>query len=128
MEIPPAEVIDKTSIIRLKIERIGEPHLKEAYERYKDVLDRYKKNNITIKEEWFDKLYEINKKIWDLDFEIRDLVNKQEENLDKEKLERIGKNSLSILEFMKDRVAIKNKIVEETGKGFKEIKINHPSV
>ena len=127
MEIPPSELIDKMSILKLKIERVGEEHLKEEFNKCEESLDLFNKEGIEIKKEWFNILYEINKKIWDLDFEIRDLVHKKIEDISKEEFKRIGKNSVEILNSMKERIAIKNRIVEETKLGFKETKKNHPS-
>ena len=127
MEVPISELIDRMTIIKLKIERVGEPHLKRDFEEHKKSLQEYRKRKIKIKNEWFDKLYEINRGIWDLDFGIRDLVHKNVKKISKEEYKKIGRDSLAILNLMKERVAIKNKIVEETGIGFREIKVDHGS-
>ena len=34
MKIPIAELIDKMTILKLKIERVGEPHLQKEYDKY----------------------------------------------------------------------------------------------
>lgn len=121
MEVPPSEIIDRMTIVKLKIERIGEPHLKKEYEAYKKALKEFEKRGIKIKKEWIKKLYEINKKIWDLEADIR----KGKEGI--LGLEEVGRRALMIRDLNKKRVAIKNKISEETGIGFKDIKINHAS-
>ena len=125
MEIQPAELIDKMSIVRLKIERVGEPHLKEEYSECEKAIDALRKNGVKIKEEWIHELYIINGKIWDLDFKMRDYVDKEVENISGEEFKGIGKDALKIMDLMKQRVEIKNKITEELDIGFKEIKIDH---
>ena len=42
MRIPISDLIDKMTILKLKIERVGEPHLKKEYEEYKKVVINYK--------------------------------------------------------------------------------------
>ena len=42
MEIPPAEVIDRMSIVKLKIERIGELHLQKEFEELQKAVEELK--------------------------------------------------------------------------------------
>ena len=119
--MPLPEIIDRMSIVKLKIERIGEPHLKKELEEYKKAIKEFENKDIKIKEKWFDELYEINRKIWDLEADIR----KGKENL--LGLEEVGRRAIAIRELNKKRIAIKNQIVEETGSGFKDVKMNHAS-
>ena len=121
MEIPLPEMLDRMSIVKLKIERIGEPYLEKEMEAYKKALEEFKEKGIEIKQEWIDELYEINGKIWDLESDVR--VGKEKEI----GLEKVGMIALAIREMNKKRVGIKNKIVEATGRGFKDIKMNHAS-
>ena len=122
MIVPPAEIIDRLSILKLKIERIGDSYLNNEFKKLKKSLEEFKQEGVRIKDEWVDKLYEINKKEWDLLEKINEERGK--ENSDYEKL---GKLYLETERINKKRAETKNKIVEETGKGFKEIKKNHPS-
>jgi len=121
MEMPLAEVIDRFVIVRLKKERIKTEDKTDEYEHYKKVLEDYKKQGILIKQEWIDRLYDANSKIWDLESDIR----KGKEGL--LGLEEVGRRSIKIREINKIRISIKNQIVEETGSGFKDIKMNHAS-
>ena len=122
MRINPAEIIDRMSIVKLKIERIGDSELLKEMNALKQALKEFKQENIKIKEEWIEELYEINKEEWDL-------LEKINEERKKEKLnyEKFTKLYLEIEKMNKKRAEAKNKIVEETGKGFTEIKKNHPS-
>ncbi len=121
MEMPLAEVIDRFVIVRLKKERIKTENKTDEYEHYKKVLEDYKKQGMDIKQEWIEKLYEANGKIWDLESDLR----KGKEGL--LGLEEVGKRAIQIREINKIRISIKNKIVEETNSGFKDIKMNHAS-
>ena len=130
MRIPISDLIDKMTIIKLKIERVGEPHLKKEYEEYKKVVKNYKIQGETIGKEWFDKLYDINGKIWDIEFGVREIVDKLYNNIGvpitEEELVEIGKKHLLVAELGRKRNSIKNQIVSHTGEGFKIIKIDHP--
>ena len=121
METPLDEILDRMSIIKLKIERIGEPHLKKQYEEYKKAVKEFKDKGIVIKKEWLEDLSEVNSKIWDLESDIR---KGKEKELG---LEEVGKRAIAVRDFNKQRIAIKNKVIEETGIGFKDVKMNHAS-
>ena len=121
MEISPAEIIDRMSIVKLKIERIGLPELQKEFDALKKALDEFKVGGIEIREEWLNELYTINKEEWDL------LEMMNEEKKAGKNYEKIGRLYLKTEEVNKKRAEVKNKIIENTGKGFMEIKKNHPS-
>lgn len=121
MEMPLSEILDRMSIVKLKIERIGEPHLKKEYEEYEKALDEFRKKGVKIDESWIKRLHELNGKIWDLESDIR----KGKEG--KLGLEEVGRRAIMIREINKQRISMKNEIVERTGIGFKDVKINHAS-
>jgi len=119
--MPLAEVLDRLSILKLKIERINEPHLKKELNVFNEAIQKFKNKGIKIKDNWLNDLYKINAKIWDLEADIR----KGKEN--ELGLEEVGRRAILIRNLNKERVSIKNKIIEETGIGFKDVKINHAS-
>ena len=121
MEIPIGEVLDRFAILRLKLERIKDKNLIPEYEAFKKAMNEYKKNGVEIKQKWIDDLYEYNGKIWDLEFDIR---RGKEGELG---LEEVGRRAIAIRNLNNVRVNIKNKIAEETGVGFKDIKKDHAS-
>jgi len=121
MEMPLAEVIDRFVIVKLKMERIKTEDKRKEYEHYKKALEGYEKKGIIIKKEWIDKLYEANGKIWDLEHDIR---KGKEGELG---MEEVGRRAIQIREANKIRISIKNEIVEATGSGFKDVKMNHAS-
>jgi len=121
MEIPLAELIDRYSIMRLKAERIGDPYLNNELVVLQHSIDRYKERGTLVSEEWIQKLYEINGKMWDLEYDIR---KGKEGELG---LEEVGRRALLIRDLNKQRVSVKNEIADMTGSGFKDIKMNHAS-
>lgn len=128
MELPLSEIIDRISIVKLKIERVGEAHLQKELEAYEKALKELEDKGVEIKQEWIDELYEVNKGIWDLEWDVRKIVNSRDVWDEAEKrvgLRELGRRALKVEELTKKRIAIKNKIVEETQSGFKDIKINH---
>ena len=121
MRVPISEILDRLSIVKLKVERIGEPQLQDEFLALSKALEDYKKEGFNIKENWLEDLYDINRQIWDLESDIR---RGKEKELG---LEEVGRRAILIRDTNKQRVAIKNKIAEETGSGFKDVKMNHGS-
>lgn len=119
MEIQPADLMDKMSILKLKIEKTGDSHLKKEYEEYKKALEEFQKQGVEIDPEWLLELYLANKEQWDIYSELN--FEKNEEEID---YERIGRLYIAVEKSNKKRVAIKNEIVNVSGKGFRDIKMN----
>lgn len=118
--MPLPEIIDRFTICKLKLERIGEKHLENEYNVYLEEINKFKKKGL-IMEGWIKELYDLNGKIWDLENDIR---KGKEGELG---LEEVGRRAIKIRELNKLRVSVKNRIVEGTGLGFKDIKMNHAS-
>jgi phage gp16-like protein len=126
MIYPLDELIDRISILKLKIERIPneKSELIKEYEDYTEAIKKYVIKGICTNkgvEQWYKQLYEINKTIWDLEADIR---KGKEGELG---LEEVGRRAIKIRENNGKRVRIKSLIVEKTGSGYKDIKINHAS-
>ena len=128
MRYPLDELIDKTSIIKLKFERIEKledrgiwaNYLKE----YSMAIGEYIGDGTCTAEQvedWFERLYEANATTWNLEADIR---KGKDEELG---LEKIGKLAIEIRENNSIRIMIKAEIVEVIGKGYKDFKENHIS-
>ena len=117
MRINPAEIIDRISIVRLKVERIRDPALDREMIALKQALDEFRQEGIEINDEWVEELYEINKIVWDL----LDNVNEERRKKDLD-YEKLGRLYSEIEDMNKKRSVTKNKIIEETGEGFREIR------
>ena len=120
MEIPPADIIDRLTIVKLKLERIGDQTFKEEISVLEEALNEFRREGIEIKQDWIDELYKVNGDEWNL---LEEMFKEKKTN----NFEKIGKIYLETELVNKRRSEIKNEIVKETGKGFKEIKKNHPS-
>jgi len=128
MRYPLDELLDKRSIIQLKIERIDnnkeKDRLKREFKDYTEAIIEYINEgicNIQQVKKWHQELYEANGKTWDLEARIR------KGQIGDLSLEEIGKTAIAIRESNGIRVGIKSKIVEAIGIGYKDIKINHAS-
>ncbi len=117
MEIPLPEIIDRISILKLKIKNGKNPEFDEELKVCEKAIKEFREKGYKIKEEWFEELYEINKNQWDLE----SLLKKTKE---KNNLEEVGKIYIKLQLSNKKRVAVKNRIVEETGSGFHDIRVN----
>lgn len=129
MRYPLDELLDKRSIIQLKIERIEDPsekeRLKKEFKDYTEAIEEYTKEGICTEEQvkkWHKRLYETNGKTWDMEAKIR------KGQIGDISLEEVGKVSIAIRENNGIRVRIKSDIVEKTGIGYKDIRINYASI
>jgi len=128
MRYPLDELLDKRSIIQLKIERgnerVDKDKLRKEHQDYTDAIYEFAKEGFCTKEQiesWYSELYTANEKTWNLEDDIR---KGQTGHLS---LEEIGRTALLIRESNGVRIGIKAKIVNATGIGYREIKINHAS-
>lgn len=117
---PLPEVADRYTIAKLKLERLpadeADPdELQRQVDFYREGLDTDDDDLMAM----VDELYEINGLIWDAEHEIR---KGQDENLG---LDEIGRRALRIRDLNRRRIRIKNRIVELTGDGFKDVKMNY---
>ncbi len=125
--MPLSEILDRHSILRLKLERLSpqqkdaEPLINKEFAAYEAALQQFRERGVLIKSEWLDSLYYINGSVWHLEADIR---QGKEAQLG---LEEVGRRAILIRDWNKKRIAVKNLIAQETGLGFKEIKINHAS-
>ncbi len=128
MRYPLDELLDKRSIIQLKIERIdNNEERKKLIREFSDYtlgIAEYIAEKICTEEqikEWHQRLYEANGKIWDLEANIR------KGQIGDMTLEEVGATAIKIREANGLRVGIKSEIVRAIGQGYEDIKINHAS-
>ena len=112
MEKLSGEIVDRMTIVKLKVGRIGNPKLEKEMGALKNALDEFKKKGVEIKQERINELYYISSKKWNL------LDKMNEERKDSKNFEKIGRLYLDTEQVNKKRAMIINKIAEET----KEIK------
>lgn len=114
--IAPGEIYDRISILKIKTEKIQDrDKLVYVFEEY-NRLKTYLKVEVTPAKEEGEKLYKVNKKLWDLENTVRRL--EKEKNFEEEFIEAARK----IYKYNDKRAAIKNKINSIYKSPFKEVK------
>ena len=114
--IAPGEIYDRVSILRIKTEKIQDrDKLVYVFEEY-NRLNKYLTVEVTPAKEEGEKLYKVNKKLWDLENTVRRL--EKEKNFGEEFIEAARK----IYKYNDKRAAIKNKINSIYKSSFKEVK------
>jgi len=115
MHYPLSELIDRFSILDLKLKRLPkDPKIAAEHKKFADAIQEFGVPT----DEYIEEMIKINGRIWDLEFEIR--------MTDKLSLEEIGRRTLLIRKINKERIEMKNKIAREHGE-FEEVKVDHPS-
>lgn len=120
IKMPISEIADRLSIAVLKNRRTDN-NMDAEIKTYLTEIDGYPLKDRLFINGMYHRLLVINGKIWDLESDIR---SGKEGELG---LEEVGRRAIRIRELNRQRVAIKNEIVEKLGEGFKDIKINHAS-
>jgi uncharacterized protein YxjI len=116
MKFPIIELVDRFCIAQLKHEKTAANPEEIAF--YKEQLSLYKIDSISIE---LSDLFEIHKKIWDLESELK---SGKEYLLS---LEEIGRRAIAIRDWNNKRVSLKNIMAEKLGCSVREVKINHAS-
>lgn len=117
MEIPLSELIDRITVLRIKVKNTDKPEVKEELSLLEDSLEAFEKESGKIDIGLVSKLQKVNQELWDL---VTELINEKKN----ENLEGAGKIYIRQHIANKKRVEIKNKIAEKTRSGFKDISVN----
>jgi|TARA_Y100000310_G_scaffold339606_1_gene432796 hypothetical protein len=118
MEYSIPEIIDRISILSLKVKKKNNPGLLSELEEYDKELKRLEnKSGLKMKKNWLKRLNSVNLKMWDL-FTVMEKAKEKSDYVE------IGKIYIQLLILNRERTAIKNEIVDKTNDGFKDIKIN----
>ena len=115
MNLPLSDIIDRITILRLKIERTQSQDVKNELIECEKAVKEFENKGIKIKQEWFNELSKYNKDFWDQVIALKEA----EENND---LEEMGKMYIRQRIANKKRVEVKNKITQETQTGFRSYK------
>ena len=117
---PLPEVVDRYTIARLKLERLDDTQIdvesmKEEIEYYKSGID-FENEKLS---ELANDLYTVNGRIWDTESSIRMGLDKQMT------LNEVGSRALRVRDLNRIRMKVKNDIIDLTGNGFKDCKMNY---
>jgi hypothetical protein len=114
MKLP--DIVDRLTICIIKHIRTGESQSDEIIEYLNELSGIEKDNNNFIMPDLIE-LLGINTKQWDLEMDIRS--SKLTE------LEDIGRLACMVRDNNKLRSSCRNRLVDKTGQGYKDIKINY---
>ena len=73
IEVSNGEIIDKLTIIRIKLERIQDKSKVENLQKEFDILKEASSSIMDQEDPLFKALYEVNCELWDIEDQIRDL-------------------------------------------------------
>jgi len=110
MEVSPGDLIDRFSIVKLKMENVDRNFFAKEFQELEEEINSI---NISkkLKQQWVSDFYHINSQIWLLESRIEKLA-------DDWNLEEIGRTALRIRRLNNQRTRMKNKIAKECGIGF----------
>ena len=119
--MPISELLDRLSILNLKIEKSGSKRLSQERDAILQALQEYTAEGHVIDPSWLAGLEDINRRIWTLEASLSHGKD------GKIPLDKIGEISLQIREYNREKIALKNRIVASTKTGFLEEKTYHAS-
>ena len=118
-EVSSGELLDKISILEIKLDKIKDEAMRNKIKKEYDILNLTKNNNINFSKEidiLYKSLKEVNEKLWNIEDEIR-LCEKNSEF--KDKFIQLARN----VYFANDkRSEIKSKINNILGSNIEEVK------
>lgn len=116
--MPTAEVVDRYTIALLKRERATEDDPDKLEQQVKFYAAGIDFSNLHLLE-LLEDLHEINGLLWDTEGAIR---RGEEDTLSADEICRLA---LRVRDLNRKRCAIKNLIIDLTGEGFREMKVNY---
>ena len=78
IECSYGEIIDKITILKIKLENVQNSEQQKNISNEYESLKKWIKNDDKIFEQYFNDLYKVNKKLWDLEDNIREKSKKKE--------------------------------------------------
>jgi len=103
------EFLDRTSILLHKVQKIGEKSYPEFIKYAEELLLELPEENFTEVIRGFRRLYNINGKIWELEYNIR---MGEEKTLG---YEEVGRRAIKIRNLNNERLKIQNEMIENFG-------------
>jgi Family of unknown function (DUF6165) len=78
IEVSNGEIIDKLTIVQIKIERIGDQEKLENLRKEHDILIKASSSIMSQDEPLYKSLYKINSELWDIEDRIRDFERRKD--------------------------------------------------
>jgi predicted nucleic acid-binding Zn-ribbon protein len=116
IEVSNGEIMDKLSIIQLKLERISDESKLQNLRKEFEVLKEASAAIMSTEDPLYTELFRVNSELWDIEDRIRDLERKKDFG------EEFIKTARSVYFRNDERSEIKRKINIKTSSGFIEEK------
>ena len=78
IEVSNGEIIDKLTIVEIKLERISDPVKKENLRKEYELLDKAASQILKRSDTLYKELYDVNCELWDIEDRIRDLERRKD--------------------------------------------------
>jgi hypothetical protein len=123
MRVPLAELCDRYTIVKLKLEHDLSDALPEFIAVCAAMMEEAACLGVSYRvlTRYLNRLREVNAAIWRLESDLR---RGREHLLG---VEEVGRRAIRIRDFNRERVAVKNAIIVRTGQGFADFKVDHAS-
>lgn len=120
IEVSNGEILDKLSILEIKMEKITDEEKKENIRKEFDLLVEAASAILSREHELYQSLLEVNRKLWDIEDRIRELERNKDFG------SAFIETARAVYYENDRRAAIKKKINEITGSGLTEEKSYKP--
>lgn len=132
MDIP--ELLDRAAICYVKVLKTGEDCVTAEWEERKAKIDEIALSHPRWPvKTWFNQLFHIHEKIWGFEGPLRRAKPLELKNIEQlrsklefsdEEIRAAGIASLHVRQLNRERIVLRNAIVETTGCGYADIKVN----
>ncbi len=120
IEVSHGEIIDKLTIIEIKLEKIDDPEKRKNIEKEYKVLLAAAAGILSRDNPLYRQLKEVNLRLWEIEDKIRDLERNKDVG------EEFIRTARSVYQQNDLRAALKRQINEQTGSGLMEEKSYKP--
>ncbi len=120
IEVSNGEIIDKLTILEIKLEKIEDPEKRRNIEKEYDLLHEEAARILPQNDPLYQQLKEVNRQLWDIEDRIRDL--ERNKNFGEEFI----RTARSVYQQNDLRADLKRRINERTGSGLMEEKSYKP--
>ena len=120
LEVSNGEIIDKLTIIEIKLEKIADPEKRKNLEKEYNILNEAAADILDKKDPLYRRLKEVNLQLWMIEDRIRDFERNKDFG------EEFIRTARSVYQQNDLRAALKRQINEKTGSGLIEEKSYKP--
>jgi hypothetical protein len=120
IEVSNGEIIDKLTILEIKLEKIGDPEKRRNIQKEYDLLSAAAAGILPKEDPLYRQLREVNLRLWEIEDRIRELERRKDFG------EEFITTARSVYHENDQRAALKRQINEKTGSGLTEEKSYKP--